>query len=158
MKESIGNAFVFGAFTIFAFLTLLILNSAINYSRASKIKNRLVSYVETYAENNLTSQNIDFGNDEDFQKEVNNLLSSVGYRTHNDINYSTDKCPDLKDGSFSIQKSASPYDYCIYAYQTSRGYFYKIVTYMYFDIPIIGEALKFPISGETRTIYSLGER
>ena len=38
MKESIGNAFVLGIFITFAFLTMLILMYAINYSRASKIK------------------------------------------------------------------------------------------------------------------------
>lgn len=156
MKESIGNAFVFGVFIVFAFLTMLILTYAINYSRASKIKNSLVSYIQTYAENNVN--NWEFYDNPDFQDKVNSLLSSVGYRMNNNLNQFEDNCPVLSDGSKKIPKQQSPYDYCIYEYQTSRGPFYRVVTYMYFDIPIIGASLKFPISGETRTIYNLGDR
>ena len=154
MKESIGNAFVLGIFITFAFLTMLILMYAINYSRASKIKNSLVNYVQTYAESN---PNIDFSENEEFTSSVNTLLSDVGYRINNNLNQFSASCKDLNDGS-SLITLHSYYDYCIYKYETSRGPFYRIVTYMYFDIPIIGNTLKFPISGETRTIYSLTDK
>lgn len=154
MKESIGNAFVLGIFITFAFLTMLILMYAINYSRASKIKNSLVNYVQTYAESN---PNIDFSENEEFTSSVNTLLSDVGYRINNNLNQFSTSCKDLNDGS-SLITLHSYYDYCIYKYETSRGPFYRIVTYMYFDIPIIGNTLKFPISGETRTIYSLTDK
>ena len=154
MKESIGNSFVLGIFITFAFLTMLILMYAINYSRASKIKNSLVNYVQTYAESN---PNIDFSENEEFTSNVNTLLSDVGYRINNNLNQFSTSCKDLNDGS-SLITLHSYYDYCIYKYETSRGPFYRIVTYMYFDIPIIGNTLKFPISGETRTIYSLTDK
>lgn len=163
MKESIGNAFVFGVFIVFAFLTLLILAFAINYTRASKIKNRLVNYVETYAENSLSSNNGDvaFFDNREFLTDVDLLLSKVGYKPKDSINRYQSSCttdPNKIGNGMLMSNYSTNYDYCIYAYQTSRGYFYKIVTYMYFDIPIIGAQLKFPISGETRTIYNLGKR
>lgn len=164
MKESIGNAFVFGVFVVFAFLTMLILTFAINYSRASKIKNRLVNYVQTYAENSLASgmDGTDFFEDEEFMIEVDLVLSKAGYRMKDSINRYDTSCPtdsnEIGRDAILMSNYSSNYDYCIYAYPTSRGYFYKIITYMYLDIPIIGEGIKFPISGETRTIYNLGDR
>lgn len=154
MKESIGNAFVLGIFITFAFLTMLILMYAINYTRASKIKNSLVGFVQTYAENN---PDVDFSDNDDFRVDVNNLLSTVGYRINNNLNQFNNNCKDLNDGSY-VLNLASPYDYCIYQYNTSRGPFYRVITYMYFDIPIIGVTLKFPLSGETRTIYELSDK
>lgn len=163
MKESIGNAFVFGVFIVFAFLTLLILTFAINYTRASKIKNRLVSYVQTYAENNLSSNSgsNDFFGNEEFLVDVDLLLSKVGYKRKDGINRFENNCttdPQKIGNGELIEIYSTNYDYCIYAYPTSRGYFYKIVIYMYLDIPLIGAQLKFPITGETKTIYSLGDR
>lgn len=160
MKESIGNAFVFGIFTIFAFLTLLILTVSINYSRASKIKDRLLSKVQAYAESsaNIKSDGsidmIDFES-EDFLYEIEHELASLGYR-RNAGGYSQNNCPN-KEGAIPMN-SNSNYKYCIYAYDTSRGYYYGVTTYMYFDIPIIGTTLEFPIYGETRVIYNLGNK
>ena len=155
MKESIGNAFVFGAFILFAFLTIIILTSAISYSRASKIKNRLVNYIELYAENKTKKNgDEDIFNDSDFQTDINTMLSNVGYRQTGERN-----CKDLRDDNIKLMDiSSSSYDYCIYRYKTDRGYYYRVITYMYFDLPIIGNTLKFPISGSTRVIYNLGEK
>ena len=49
MKESIGNAFVFGFFITFAFLLMLMLSAAINYSRANKIKNKILNNIASVA-------------------------------------------------------------------------------------------------------------
>lgn len=157
MKESIGNAFVFGIFTVFAILTLLILTVSINYSRASKIKDRLLSKVQAYAEStaNIKSDGsidvIDFDS-EDFIYEVEHELASLGYR-RNVGGYSQNNCPE-RDGAILMNRNSN-FKYCIYAYDTSRGYYYAVTTYMYFDIPIIGTTLEFPIYGETKVIYNL---
>ncbi len=162
MKESIGNAFVMGLFVTFTFLTLLILTFAINYSRASKVKNRLVNYVQTYAENSLSNSasSFDFLYNDDFKRDVELVLSKVGYRRKTNLNYYEQNCHDYDNtnGVITMDTTSTNFDYCIYAFPTSRGYFYRVVTYMYFDIPVIGTTLKFPISGETKTIYDLGDR
>ena len=160
MKESIGNAFVFGFFIFFAFLTLFILTVSINYSRASKIKNRLLAKVQAYAEStsNISADGsidvIDFES-EDFIYEVEHELASLGYR-RNDGGYHQNNCDlngdDQKQKNAKVMNPNSNYKYCIYAYETSRGYYYGVKTYMYFDIPIIGSTLEFPIYGETKVI------
>ena len=160
MKESIGNAFVFGIFITFAFLLMLILTVSINYSRASKIKDRILVKVQAYAEANSTIDadgtfgKIDFG-DADFEEDIRNELRSLGYR-RNAGGYHQNDCPD-RNGAEPMNPD-SEYRYCIYAYETSRGYYYGVTTYMYFDIPVIGTTLEFPIYGETRIIYNLGDK
>lgn len=167
MKESVGNAFVFGFFAFFAFLTVMILTISINYSRASKIKNRLLEKVEAYAQLISTSSNsidettdrIDFDS-EDFKYEIEHELASLGYR-RNEGGFLQNDCElngeDEKSQSAIVMNPQSNYKYCIYAYPTSRGYYYGVKTYMYFDIPIIGSLLEFPIYGETKVIYNLGD-
>lgn len=165
MKESIGNAFVFGFFAFFAFLTVMILTISINYSRASKIKNRLLEKVEAYAESstNIATDGsidvIDFES-EDFKYEIEHELANLGYR-RNEGGFLQNDCElgdsDEKSSSAIVMNPHSNYKYCIYAYPTSRGYYYGVKTYMYFDIPIIGSLLQFPIYGETKVIYNLGD-
>ena len=160
MKESLGNAFVFGFFTIFAFLTLFILITAINYSRAVKIKDRLLTYVQSYAENHATVDGngaveiINF-DDPEFRDMVDHELSILGYRRNVNVTNTTE-CPN-REGAI-IANTSSTYKYCIYARETSRGYYYGVMTYMYFDIPIIGTTLEFPIYGESKIIYNLGDK
>ena len=165
MKESFGNAFVFGIFSIFAFLTLFILTVSINYSRANKIKDRLLTYVQSYAEDKSevnsdgSIDKIDFDSPE-FYESIEHELATLGYRLNNG-GYNQNICPERKAAqgvNAEVMNRQSSYKYCIYAYETSRGYYYGVTTYMYFDIPIIGTTLEFPIYGETRTIYNLGTK
>ena len=160
MKESIGNAYVFGIFITFAFLLMLILTVSINYSRASKIKDRILAKVQAYAEANSeinvdgTFGKIDF-NDEAFHIEIDRELATLGYRRNNG-GYNQNDCPS-RNGAMPMNPH-SDYRYCIYSYSTSRGYYYGVTTYMYFDVPVIGTTLEFPIYGETRIIYNLGNK
>lgn len=174
MKESMGNAFVFGAFIMFALLIILLLSASISYSRASKIKNRLVQYVEYYASKNTSSSYFFDGKDEltnQFLGEVDELLSSAGYRTKSgkELMNNGDSCAKMAADQNSkaygmnyIPQSSgaggSLYDYCIFAMPSARGYYYTVVTYMYFDIPIFNTTLKFPVSGSTRVVYNLADK
>lgn len=159
MKESIGNAFVSGLVIMFLFLIVLILTFAINYSRANKIKNRLLNYIAAYSElhskvsdGSEISGFIDLENN-DLKKQINEELAKVGYR-RNEGGFNQNYCPD-KDNA-ALLNPQSDYRYCVYGYKTSRGYYYGVTTFMYFDIPIIGTTLEFPVYGETRIIYDLG--
>ncbi len=154
MKESIGNAFVYGVFIMFFLLAILLLSSSISYSRANKIKNKLVNSVQSYASSLTTEPNQSMFNTPEFIEPVDEYLRTVGYRRATDLNHSG--CNNT-DGGLKMDLG-SMYDYCIIGYQTNRGYYYKIVAYMYFDVPIIGSTLKFPISGSTKVIYNLGDK
>lgn len=170
MKESIGNAFVSGLVIMFLFLTILILTFAINYSRANKIKNKILNYVANYAEKNSTVDQdgnmvpIDIENDSSFSQKIDEELADVGYR-RNDGGFDQNRCTkdNGKDEGYDseLKKVLNPnsqYHYCIYSYKTDKGYYYGVETFMYFDIPIIGKTIEIPLYGETRVIYNLGNR
>ena len=48
------------------------------------------------------------------------------------------------------------YNYCIYQTKENNdkgeGYYYTVISYMYFDTPFI--SIKIPIRGQTKTIYN----
>ena len=58
---------------------------------------------------------------------------------------------------------SNPYDYCVYEYNTcSRhsdtykcGKYYRVIAYMYFDFPIIGDLIRIPVRGETVTFNAV---
>ena len=79
--------------------------------------------------------------------EINNSLSSVGYRLSG-----SKKCKEI-DNKKAIEL-ASNYQVCIYEYDDStRGKYYKVIAYMYFDVPVVGGILNIPVSGETKVFY-----
>lgn len=108
---------------------------------------------------------------ETWNKIVNPYLGKVGYI----INSSSEStCPvDDKvtdDGKYTIiRNNKNGYDYCIYinvlydSYVSElakknvdpyieRKYMYKVISYMKFDFPIIGEFIKLPIVSESKVI------
>lgn len=164
MKESMGNAFVFGLVLTFAFLMMIILTAAINYSRANKVKNKILHYVSAYAEYNTkvdangNSEPIDL-NGSDLEEQINRELSEIGYKA-NYGGWSQNDCDDKgvsEKGGITLN-SHSNYHYCVYAFPSERGYYYGVKTFMYFDVPVIGAQLELPVYGETRIIYDLGEK
>lgn len=153
MKESIGNAFVFGLFITFAFLLMFMLSAAINYSRANKIKNKILNHIASVAE--LETNSGSYLDTDSLSKLVNDDLAKIGYRA-NTGGWNQNKCK--KRNGAEVINSQSDYHYCVYAFQTDKGYYYGVTTFMYFDIPVIGATLEFPVYGETRVIYDLGEK
>lgn len=162
MKESMGNAFVLSLIAAFSLLIMLILTYAINYSRANKVKNKILNYIASYAEVNTTVdssgtlQPIDLTSRTgvELADQIDRELSEIGYRG-NYGGWNQNSCPERNNGQ--VLNSHSNYHYCVYAYKSERGYYYGVTTFMYFDIPVIGASLELPVYGETRVIYDLGD-
>ena len=148
MKESIGNALLFNFIITFIIILMAFFIGSIGYSKAYKVKNRIVEEIER----NQTW-------DAKVQAEVDTWLNDgIGYRRntnpgHNNIRNCTEESSD------KLQNGASDYEYCVYLIDTcannsanSRcGTYYKVTAYMYFDVPIVGDFIKIPIHGETTT-------
>lgn len=174
MKESISNAFIFGIFITFAFLLLIIFTAAINYSRANKVKNKILNHISAYAELHTEvdaegdPEPIDLY-DPELLETIESELAEIGYRGNYggwNANESCENYRKKKEGSIdeneyseneTLLNPNSNYKYCVFSYKTARGYYYRVVTFMYFDIPIINTTLEFPTFGETRVIYDLGK-
>ena len=136
MKESISNAFLINFAMIFIVVLAGLIATSISYSKAYKIIN-ILEKNQNY--NDITKE------------EIDNSLKEMGYRINNEVNQS---CPS-RDGASILNAYNSNYRYCIYYYQTTKGPYYGVMAYMYFDIPFISELATIPIYGETRLIYDL---
>ena len=65
-------------------------------------------------------------------------------------------CNSKKFDNFVLDSSATPdHMSCVYKRELDdNSYYYKIVSYMYFDIPVVGNYIQIPVSGETKILYS----
>ncbi|MDD3187155.1 MAG: hypothetical protein PHD02_01625 [Bacilli bacterium] len=152
MKESMANSAILGiVITFFAVLIALLATSSA-YSKAYKVKNRIIQMIEEnngFEDGNLTR--------DDFVASLEDELSNYGYRinTYLTPTCATEKGKDIDGSAKGILLSfTSKYNYCVYEYETIRGTYYGVVTYMYFDIPLL-DGIKIPIYGETKTLYDL---
>ena len=87
---------------------------------------------------------------------------SKSFRVKNKIIRTSDRkdyntlCEEVT-GFQKVTDKTSNYYYCVYKTNDSseeKGiYTYKVVVYMYFDIPFFSNAIKIPVSGMTKTLY-----
>jgi len=150
MKESIGNAMLFYIIITFVVVLIMFFVGSLSYSKAYKVKNKIVEEIEK--EETYNQAAID---------EIESWLAGggengkgIGYRYNTGSLINTGNCPAVDNATLINQKSN--YQYCVYEINTCTngregrcGKYYKVVAYMYFDLPIIGDLIKIPVSGET---------
>lgn len=148
MKESIAQAFILNLILFFFVILVLLLFGSINYSKAYKVKNRIITIIEKYGEWST-----------DAKAEVVDNMVKAGYQTTTDGN---GKCEKLVNENSVENELVYPvgneaqgrhYDYCVIRHKSSVGEYYQVVVYMKFEIPIIGGFLEFPVKGETKALY-----
>lgn len=146
MKEAIGNTFILGLVITFIVIFGLLFATSISYTKAFKVKNKIVEILEKYddildissANNTRLNSNV--------EAEINKELSEIGYR----ISTKSNNC-SIRNGQDALTKTITAnYEYCVYKYTTSKGVYYGVTTYMYYEIPIINASLRFPVYGETK--------
>ena len=148
MKEAIANAGVFNLIIIFVIILLAFFIGSLGYTKAFKVKNRIVDEIEKNE-----------GYDAQVQETIENDLKEIGYRMN--TNSSRTNCPqeefnDIKANAINT-KVNSNYQYCVYEFNTCGGnqekpkctVHYRVVAYMYFDVPVISSLIKIPVKGET---------
>lgn len=171
MKGAIGNAFILNMVITFIVIFYMLLISSMAYSKAYKVKNYLISSVISYDEklrsegkklSNISDFTIKFQKNE-WESSVNETLSNYGYILATDRHCPVDDLDRYpKDGGYrNIRNTkAGSYDYCIYLkfnsdfddVMISAKYNYMVLVYMKFDFPVVGNFLKLPLTGETKTI------
>lgn len=148
MKESISNAALAGLALTFIGVMSIVFLSSLNYTKAFKIKNRIVDIIEQYDAGYAPSNRSAINN------EIESTMKNIGYR----VNAENKQCPVYQDKlgyEYQALNSTYNYRYCIYEYNDTRGKYYKVLAYMYLDIPVIGAYLEFPVSGETKVFYGV---
>ena len=139
MKAATGNAMLMNIIIVFLVVVMALLVTSISYTKAFRVKNRIVDIIEYH--------NGDFSKQE-ITNDINRSLKSIGYRYNNGK-----QCPVMDGVSENDTYTGTDYLYCVYMYNSNKGKYYKVIAYMYFDIPVVGEYINIPVYGETRVFY-----
>ena len=160
MKESISTTFVFYLIVTFVIVLIMIFVGSISYSKAYKVKNRIVEVIEKEQTYDETAR----AEIEDWLRYGGQDGNGIGYRLNTTRGGRTD-CPspekyNLPAGAENVSE-INNYEYCVYYVDDSQsgngrhGYYYHVVAYMYFDLPIIDQFIKLPVEGETMTFTEI---
>lgn len=141
MKEAIANVGVFNIMIVFVVVLLTLFVGSLGYIKAYKVKDYIINEIETDEGWNVSTE-----------KKVEDFLIDVGYQSDFKID-----CPSFSGGE--AIKTDSNYKYCVYKFDLDKdnssnktGVYYKVMAYIKYDFPIIGQMVKIPVSGETRLL------
>ncbi len=148
MREAIGGTWIMQLVIIFMLLFVAFLALSLNYSKAFQVKNDILSMIEK--KEGVTNDTI---------KLINNYLSASGYNVQN-------TCPENSYGISNLSSNtgvkvgandSNKYYYCIEKLNSPSPHnnskvYYKVETFFYFNLPVLGEIFKFTINGSTNDI------
>ena len=148
MRESIGGAWLYGlvlSFTLF-FVAFLIIT--INYTRAFRVKNEVVDFIERN-EGVTTGGGIGLSGTIPL---INNYLIQSGYNVRG--NCPTDDnwfgVTDMtRAGAIEPVNGNTTYFYCFRRDAVNDRVFYDIRVFFSFDLPILGTWMNLPVHGRT---------
>lgn len=143
MREALGNTFIMNIVITIVVIIIAVVISSLSYTKAFKVKNMIVSTIES---NN--------GFNDAARKEIDANLKTMGYRVNRNGIQSCEM-DNMSGYDYKVLTNSNSYRYCVVQIKTSKGYYYRVASYMYFDIPIIGDKMEFPVHGETKTFYNV---
>lgn len=150
MRESIGGAWLVGIVMVFIVLFTSYLALTVNYSKAFKVKNEIISLIEE--NEGLTDKT---------QEKIVKYLNSTGYFVYGKCSsYEEDYLEGAVNGKLTgYEKSGSSdkYKYCVYERSiendTLNRKYYRVTVFFKFDIPLLDEIFTFPVTGESKAVY-----
>jgi len=136
MRESIGGAWIFTLVIAFILIFAGYLAVSVNYSKAFKVKDKIVLVIE---QNEGLSSNA--------QSEIESYLTGIGYTVYG-------KCSSDEKG-FVSENLNNKYKYCVKKTSTlSDGTaYYRVKVFFRLDLPVFGNIFTFPITGETYEVH-----
>ena len=148
MRESINGAWLIGIIMVFMAVFIAYTSISINYSNAFLMRTKMVTAIEQYQGMNDKSLTANY-----------NIMKSYGY-------VNTGTCP--KDTKCIYKKTKrNGYANCNYCVgremhqerdASSKGgyainrYYYRVNVFFDFNLPILGDILKFNVAGESNAI------
>lgn len=144
MREATGNALLTMMIVSIITIILVFFVGSLSYSKSYKIKNYIVNEIE---ENG--------GWDANLQEKVDSYMKDIGYNVRKN-DYNCNKVKNINTEMCTYINNQSNYDYCIYLCNNTdnnikniMNKYYKVVTFMKFEFPVIGDWIKFEVKGET---------
>ena len=142
MREAVGSTFLFNIMIVFIFFFASFLAIAINYSQAFRIKNQVINLIEQYE-----------GLNEASEEKIFNLINSSGY-------YRQVICNPDENGNSINHNDTTINGLCIKGLKTgsdNNDTYYRVTTFVSFNLPIVGNFFTFPVRGETKVITNAVE-
>ena len=145
MRESIGSTWILQLVIVFMLIFVAFLALSINYTKAYKIKNELLSIIEKYE--GLNSK------DNGSISIINNYLRYNSYGTMGTCDAESFGATSLDSNSLVPTSDNTKYYYCIKKINTSNMTFpdrasYEIETFFKFNLPLLGDIFTFRVTGE----------
>lgn len=162
MRESIGGLWLFGIVITFIVLFVSFLAYSISYTRAFKVKNEIINYIERSEgfttvqlnggtlDDNISYDELKALSQTDPTVDVLSFLQiqNIGY------NYSLAKQVDCSQYGYG---HSQPGGYCIKKMcphnENGQKVYYKVTTFIAFKIHVLNFIFKIPITGETKALY-----
>ena len=148
MRDAIGQVFALQIILAFVLLINGYMAYSVNYTRAFRVKNQIVTFIEQY----------EGPYNEEAIEKINDYIDQMAYDVNNQqmLNFQNNnsgaECPGYKGWCY-VEHNVS-----VASGDGERnGKYYTIVTFVNIDIPVVNEILGLgnflQVSGETRTIY-----
>lgn len=152
MRESIGGTWIVGIVIVFIVIFTGYLALSVNYSKAFKVKNGIISIIEE--NEGLTDK---------AQEQIIKYLNNTGYYVYGscskiDTDYvgNEETMNGLLTG-YGRQGTTDKYMYCVFERtvknDTLNRKYYRVTVFFKFDIPLLDNAFTFPVTGETKAVY-----
>lgn len=152
MREAVGGSLLMNLVVIFVGIIIIFFVGILTYSKAYRVKNRIVEIVEKYGNYNNLVVN-----------EISSDLKAAGYNASKPT-----KCSDIRNNlingetakykkdNLSGNLNKSGYNYCVFEVTDNslneNGKYYVVVTFVHFEFPVIGDLLTIPVYSETKIL------
>jgi len=142
MRDAVGGSLLLNIVVIFTSIVILFFAGIMAYSKAYKIKNRIIEVIE---KNETYDDTVEPKLEEDLRKSGYIVATKTQVES---------KC---EDGNLNT----SEYLYCVYEKSCDKTdedgncvgqRHYEVVTFIHFDFPVIGDMLTFKVKGETKML------
>ena len=149
MKDAIGGSLLLNLIVIFTSVVILFFSGILAYSKAYKVKNKIIEIIES---NNGDIVARDGYLKDNVKTAIATELSSVGYLVSTAPN--DDKCGNDSSRGECHNLNTDNFNFCVCGPNNSSksGKTYEVITYVHFAFPVIGDLLMFPVKGETKIL------
>ncbi len=153
MREAIANAGIFNLVIIFVIILLAFFIGSLGYSKAFKVKNKIIDEIEK-----------DQGFTETTRGNIEKWLGSIGYRVNTSNSNNVCGTETFSGMNGTLESVNSKYQYCVYKFDTCSSRYtnskrcavhYRVVSFMYFDVPVISSLIRIPVKGETISFVTM---
>lgn len=154
MRDSVGAMWIFAICLVFIIMMIAYLSISVNYARAFRIKNHIISMIEEHE-----------GYDNTLDQDIEDYFDYEGPIATgpcaNNISASGESWEFKKCLGQDVNGRCSA---CIYKTHTAFSKMgptesarYRVMTFFKFDIPVVSSLMTFQVGGDSRSIYNFAK-